>query len=45
MRATLAGLLKEIPLLSRDLVFDPALQDGLGYHLLNRRGFAAYLGG
>jgi muramidase (phage lysozyme) len=45
MRATLAGLLKEIPSLSRDLVFDPGLQDKLCYQLLNRRGFAAYLAG
>ncbi|OAP35807.1 hypothetical protein AU381_16610 [Sinorhizobium glycinis] len=45
MRATLTGFLKEIPSLRRDLVFEPALQDRLGYHLLNRRGLAGFIAG
>lgn len=45
MRATLVGLLKELPSLHRDVLFDPALQDSLAHHLLNRHGFAAFVAG
>ncbi|PST21989.1 hypothetical protein C7U60_12050 [Mesorhizobium plurifarium] len=45
MRATLVGLSKELPWLSGDQRFDPALQDKLALHLLNRRGFAAFVSG
>jgi len=44
MRKTLAGLRSELGL--RDgQVFDPNLQDRLGYHLLKRRGYAAFVAG
>ncbi|MQW69734.1 hypothetical protein GHK50_06680 [Sinorhizobium medicae] len=45
MRATLAGLLKEVAWLRGDHRFDAALQDRLALHLLNRRGLAAFLAG
>lgn len=45
MRATLSGLLKEVPGLGGDQRFDPALQDRLALHLLNRRGFAGFISG
>jgi len=37
MRATLQGLAKELSLSGKQM-FDPDLQDRLGYHLLKRRG-------
>lgn len=44
MRATLAGLRTELGL--RDgQIFDPDLQDRLGYHLLKRRGYEAFMAG
>lgn len=44
MRATLADLRRELKL--RDgQVFDPNLQDRLGYHLLKRRGYEAFMAG
>ncbi|RVI77524.1 hypothetical protein [Sinorhizobium meliloti] len=45
MRATLTGLLKEVPGLRGEQRFDPALQDRLALHLLNRRGFAGFVSG
>ncbi|AFL52831.1 muramidase (phage lysozyme) [Sinorhizobium fredii] len=45
MRATLLGLLREIPGLNEEQIFDPALQDSLGLHLLNRRGFESFVSG
>ncbi|MET4687138.1 membrane protein [Sinorhizobium fredii] len=45
MRATLVGLLREIPWLKEAQVFEPALQDRLGLHLLDRRGFASFVSG
>lgn len=44
MRATLRGLRTELKL--RDgQIFDPNLQDRLGYHLLKRRGYDAFMSG
>ena len=45
MRATLLGLLRDIPWLKEERIFEPALQDRLGLHLLNRRGFASFVSG
>ncbi|MEJ1935205.1 hypothetical protein WDZ92_33840, partial [Nostoc sp. NIES-2111] len=42
MRATLVGLKKELGL-SDGLVFGPDLQDQLGFRLLQRRGFDAFM--
>lgn len=44
MRATLQGLCKELNLRG-DQVLDPDLQDRLGYHLLKRRGYEAFMAG
>ncbi|RDE10107.1 hypothetical protein [Pelagibacterium lacus] len=44
MRATLADLRRELKLLDGQ-VFDPNLQDRLGYHLLKRRGYEAFMAG
>lgn len=44
MRATLADLRKELGLRSSQ-VFDPNLQDRLGYHLLKRRGYDDFMAG
>ena len=45
MRATLIGLAKEITVIRGDQVFDPDLQDRLGYHLLKRRGYERFVTG
>ena len=45
MRATLIGLAKEITVIRGDQVFDPDLQDRLGYHLLKRRGYERFVSG
>lgn len=45
MRATLIGLAKEIPSISRTDRFVPDLQDRLGYHLLKRRGYDQFVTG
>ncbi|MBB4188056.1 hypothetical protein [Sinorhizobium terangae] len=45
MRATLLGLAKEIPSLEGTDVFTPDLQDRLGFHLLKRRGYQAFVTG
>ncbi|APG91536.1 flagellar protein FlgJ [Sinorhizobium americanum] len=45
MRATLVGLLRDVPWLEEGQLFEPGLQDGLGLHLLNRRGFASFASG
>ncbi|ACP25646.1 hypothetical protein NGR_c18820 [Sinorhizobium fredii NGR234] len=45
MRATLLGLLREIPWLREEQVFEPALQDSLALHLLNCRGFTSFVSG
>ncbi|TCN29100.1 glycoside hydrolase family 104 protein [Sinorhizobium americanum] len=45
MRATLIGLLRDVPWLEEDQFLEPGLQDRLGLHLLNRRGFASFLAG
>ena len=45
MRATLIGLAKEITAIRGDQVFDPDLQDRLGYHLLKRRGYERFVTG
>lgn len=44
MKATLQGLVKELGLTGRE-VFGPDLQDRLGYHLLKRRGYEAFMSG
>lgn len=44
MRATLGDLRKELGLRD-DQIFDPDLQDRLGYHLLKRRGYDAFMAG
>jgi len=44
MRATLIDLSKELHLRG-DQVFDPDLQDRLGYHLLKRRGYESFMAG
>lgn len=44
MRATLIGLSKELHLRGNQ-TFDPDLQDRLGYHLLKRRGYEAFMRG
>jgi muramidase (phage lysozyme) len=44
MRATLRDLRTELNLRDSQ-VFDPGLQDRLGYHLLKRRGYAAFMAG
>jgi len=44
MRATLKGLISELRL-STSQVLDPDLQDRLGYHLLKRRGYEAWVAG
>jgi len=44
MRATLIDLSKELHLRG-DQVFDPDLQDRLGYHLLKRRGYEDFMAG
>ncbi|ODN69892.1 hypothetical protein [Methylobrevis pamukkalensis] len=44
MRATLAELRKELALRDSQ-IFDPDLQDRLGYHLLIRRGYRDFVGG
>lgn len=44
MRATLGDLRKELRLRDSQ-VFDPDLQDRLGYHLLKRRGYAGFMAG
>lgn len=44
MRATLQGLSKELSLRGSQ-VFDPDLQDRLGYHLLIRRGYNEFMAG
>lgn len=44
MKATLEGLRDELGLTGRE-VFDPDFQDRLGYHLLKRRGYAAFMAG
>lgn len=44
MRATLGGLRTELKLRDRQ-VFDPDLQDRLGYHLLKRRGYETWMAG
>lgn len=44
MKATLSGLRIELSL-SGSQKFDADLQDRLGYHLLKRRGYAAYMNG
>ena len=44
MRATLQGLAQELGLRGTQ-VFDPDLQDRLGYHLLIRRGYKEFIAG
>jgi hypothetical protein len=44
MRATLKGLIEELKL-SASQKFDGDLQDRLGYHLLKRRGYEAFMAG
>jgi hypothetical protein len=44
MRATLGDLRKELGLGDRQ-IFSPDLQDRLGYHLLKRRGYEAFMAG
>lgn len=44
MKATLEGLRDELGLTGREL-FGPDLQDRLGYHLLKRRGYEAFMAG
>lgn len=44
MRATLRDLRKELGLRDGQM-FDPNLQDRLGYHLLKRRGYEAFVAG
>lgn len=44
MRATLAGLKTELRLRGSQIL-DPDLQDRLGYHLLKRRGYEAFVSG
>ncbi len=39
------GCCREIPWLKEAQVFEPALQDRLGLHLLDRRGFASFVSG
>ncbi|MCA1405413.1 hypothetical protein I6F26_13630 [Ensifer sp. IC3342] len=45
MRATLIGLAKEIPSIKRTDLFTPDLQDRLGFHLLKRCGYQAFVTG
>ncbi|WEX86721.1 hypothetical protein PZN02_003046 [Sinorhizobium garamanticum] len=45
MRATLIGLAKEIPSVKGTDLFTPDLQDRLGFHLLKRRGYQAFVTG
>ncbi|WP_331374692.1 lysozyme family protein [Sinorhizobium chiapasense] len=45
MRATLIGLAKEIPSIEGSDIFTPDLQDRLGFHLLKRRGYPAFVAG
>ncbi|MCA1440308.1 hypothetical protein I6F07_08805 [Ensifer sp. IC4062] len=45
MRATLIGLAKEIPSIASTDLFTPDLQDRLGFHLLKRRGYQAFVTG
>lgn len=45
MRATLIGLAKEIPSLKQTDLFTPDLQDRLGFHLLKRRSYQAFVTG
>ena len=44
MRKTLQDLSRELRLNGRQ-IFDPDLQDRLGYHLLKRRGYEEFMGG
>lgn len=44
MRATLQDLSRELGLSGKQM-FDPDLQDRLGYHLLKRRGYEAFMAG
>lgn len=44
MRATLGDLRRELGLRDNQ-IFDPNLQDRLGYHLLKRRGYDAFMAG
>ncbi|WP_205821040.1 hypothetical protein [Methylobacterium nonmethylotrophicum] len=44
MKATLEGLRDELGLTGRE-IFGPDLQDRLGYHLLKRRGYEAFMAG
>ena len=44
MRATLQGLASELGLSGKQM-FDPDLQDRLGYHLLKRRGYEKFMDG
>lgn len=45
MRATLIGIAKEIPALQGDVLFNADLQNRLGYYLLQRRGYEAFISG
>nr|WP_237351892.1 hypothetical protein [Rhizobium sp. ACO-34A] len=45
MRATLIDIAKEIPALQGDVLFDAYLQNRLGYYLLLRRGYQAFVSG
>ncbi len=45
MRATLVGIAKEIPTLTGDMRFNADLQDRLGFYLLLRRGYEAFVSG
>lgn len=45
MRATLVGIANEIHALQGDVLFDSNLQDRLGYYLLLRRGYDAFISG
>jgi muramidase (phage lysozyme) len=45
LRATLIGLLKELPSIRGTDIFTPDLQDRLGYHLLKRRGYEDFEAG
>ncbi|MBP1882376.1 hypothetical protein [Sinorhizobium mexicanum] len=45
MRATLIGLAKEISSIEASDLFTPDLQDRLGFHLVKRRGYQAFVAG
>lgn len=45
MRNTLQGICKEVPTLRGDAVFTPDLQNRLGYYLLLRRDYQAFIDG